>query len=692
MKKLYLATSAAAALTVFLSHGEAGGPGPGSLGVATAAAQGGGAEQLRRYISQQVGGLQNLIVPDEAHLPQPLLPDGTPDPLYRTTEAKRILGKLLYFDPVRTARILPQYGGVPSVKQTGSCGSCHLGEAAARANTIINLGVGGEGRGYTDAFGKFTARRRIQPGLVDVSPTLTEVCTRSATINCAFPSNGLTPATDLDTLLESGRADAVDSVARNVPGLVGFAFNTRLLQGGLAGDPAPFPLGVNPDGLPTGEDLVQATNSVHRMFQFQSAEVQKVPAFVKLFEDAFPEEAAKNDPDILINDTTILRAMASFLRTVVTRNAPWDRFLAGDNGALTPRQQRGARLFFTAAAPAQNVGNGNNRRALAGGPGGAGCVSCHSGPVLNKQLGDEVAGALVEENFFNIGLHDQELQALNRTVLNDPNFRDRGRQDVNGLPSSAFKFRSQTLRQLRDSKLFTHNGLFTTVKQVVEYFNAGIPQDAEAAAAGTLEPRFTNPRGPGFPPGLGLSAHDVDCLTDFLENAIYDPAFAKFDPNSTTRLFQPDPRELTYSVYRPDLAALGAIDGLMPSGRAVSTNDALSRRDQGLEFLDVTDRLNAELTNSSGGRQEANEYRITNDSSSIVDTHLLMVVRGASNQCRLANASGVTSNGDTYLRVFLSNGVLLPGQSITERLSFRRDSTAPQAECALTFLSGQGTP
>ncbi len=625
--------------------------------------------------------MQNLIVPDEAHIPQPLLSDGTPDPLYRTTEAKRLFGKLLYFDPVRTACILPQYGGVPSVKQTGSCGSCHLGEAAARANTIVNVGVGGEGRGYTDASGKFTARRRTQPGLVNVSPTLTEVCTRSATINCAFPSNGLTPATDIDTLLESGRADAVDSVARNVPSLVGFAFNNRLLQGGLAGDSAAFPIGVNPDGLPTGEDLVQATNSVHRMFQLQSAEVQKVPAFVKLFEDAFPEEAAKNDPDLLINDTTILRAMASFLRTVVTRNAPWDRFLAGDNGALTPRQQRGARLFFTRAGPAQNAGGseagGRENRARGGGPGGAGCFTCHSGPVLNKQLGDEVAGALVEENFFNIGLHDHQLQALNRTVLSDPNFRDRGRQDVNSLPSSAFKFRAQELCQLRDSNLFTHNGLFTTVKQVVEYFNAGIPQDAEAAAAGTLEPRFTNPRGPGFPPGLGLSAYDVDCLTDFLENALYDPAFAKFDPNSTTRTFQPDQQELTYSVYRPDLAALGAIDGLMPSGRAVSTNDALSRRDQGLEFLDVTDQLNAELTNSSSGRQEANDYKITNDNSSIVDTHLLVVVRGSSNQCRLANASGITSSGDTYLRVFLLDGSLLPGQSTIQRLAFQRDPSAP---------------
>ena len=645
------------------------------------------ARQLRRFIDRQVGGIEKLMVPDEAHLPQPLLPDGTPtaDPRFRTTEAKRYLGKLLFFDPVRTARILPQYGGVPSVRQTGSCGSCHLGEVASRANTIINLGVGGEGRGFTDASGKFIARRRIQPGLVDVVPTLTEVCANSATINCANPSEGLTPATDLDVLLFSGRADAVDSVARNVPNLIGFAFNNRLLQGGLTGDPAPFPLGVNPAGLPAGENLTQATSTVHRMFQFQAAELQQVPSFVKLFTEAFPEEAAaasaQNDPNLLISDDTVQRAMATFLRTVVTRNTPWDRFLAGDDDALTRNQLRGARLFFTSARAEENRGER-----------GAGCFTCHSGPMLNKQRGDEIAGARIEGNFFNIGLQDHELQALNRTVLNDPGFRDRGRQDVNSNPNSAFKFRVQTLRQLRDSNLFMHNGLFTTVKDVVNYFNAGVPQDAEAAAAGTLTRRFTNPRGPDSPPGLGLEEDDVEAITDFLENSLYDPAFVKFDPDSTTRTFQPDRQELTYSMFRPDLAALGAIDGLMPSGRNVSVNDALSRRDAGLEFLDVTDRLKVELTDHRVGQRDVDVYKITNNSSSIVDTHLLVIARGLSNQIRLQNASGITSDGDPYLRVFLPDGVLLPDQSISERLVFERTPNAPQVSYTLTFLSGQGKP
>src|SRR5205823_1373546 len=82
---------------------------------------------------------------------------------------------------------------------------------------------------------------------------------------------------------------------------------------------------------------------------------------------------------------------------------------------------------------------------------------------------------------------------------------------------------------------FFHNGSFTKVRDVVEYFNAGIPQDPVAGAAAST--RFTHPRGPGSQPGLGLSQDQVDDLTDFLENGLYDPAFVKFDPHSSTRTF-----------------------------------------------------------------------------------------------------------------------------------------------------------
>jgi hypothetical protein len=68
---------------------------------------------LRRFIDRTVGGIDKLMVPaDDADLPQPRLADGSPDPQFETTEAKRYLGKLLFHDPARATRIIPEFGGV----------------------------------------------------------------------------------------------------------------------------------------------------------------------------------------------------------------------------------------------------------------------------------------------------------------------------------------------------------------------------------------------------------------------------------------------------------------------------------------------------------------------------------------------------------------------------------------------------
>ena len=671
-----------------------------------AVAEGDSPTQLRRFIDQQVGGIDKLVVPaDDAALPQPRLPNGNPDPFFQTTEAKRFLGKMLFHDPIRTARIRPEFGGVPATKQTASCGSCHFGEVASKAGTLINLAVGGEGKGYTDDKGNFIPRRRprtdilpalrqnplfVGDALVDSLPTLTDIYKTTGGIVSGSPALGRKLAPPFE-LLATGRLDALDSVARNAPSVIGFAFNNRLLLGGFAGEPDSAPGGLNPFGHPAQENVALLLLDAHRMLEAQSAEIQKIAAYRKLFRDAFPEEAAQApaciphvDPapgacDALINDITVLRATASFMRTVVTRDTPWDRFLAGSNGALTDKQRRGAKLFFTSADK-----------------GGAGCYSCHSGPMLNKQVNDpDVAGVgqFVEENFHNLGLADHPLQALNVAGRNDPNFRDDGRKEITGRDSDAFKFRTLTLRQLKDGRFFFHNGSMTSVKDVVKYFNAGVPQDARAAAAGTLSARFTHPRGAGTSSGLGLSNDQVDDIADFLENGLYDPAFVRFDPNSPTKAFQPTERDLTYSKYRPDLAALNVVDGRMPSRLPPDNNDPLSRRDMGLEFLDVTAQAHVALVSSdtqgSSGHQ-TDVYRITNNSTAVIDTHLLVVARGVAG--RMENASGVTSTGDPYQRLFLPTGALQPGQSIVTSLQFKRQPSERKVGYSLVLLSGQGKP
>ena len=248
---------------------------------------------------------------------------------------------------------------VAATKQTGSCGSCHIGEAAGKAGQQLNFNVGGEGRGYTDASGNFFPRRRpmailtkqrtqpLFPGdtLVDLLPTLTDIYSvngqQVVTTPALFYHNDPPPAGTTVSLLKTGRLDQLDSVGRQSPAMVGFAFNNRLLFGGLGGEPQTTSGGLNPLGDPAGENMTLLLLDAHRMLGSQSAELLKIPAFVKLFKDAFPAEAAQaaamGDMTVLVNDQTEFRAQATFLRTVVTRNTPFDKFLAGDDTALTRR-------------------------------------------------------------------------------------------------------------------------------------------------------------------------------------------------------------------------------------------------------------------------------------------------------------------------------------------------------------------
>ncbi len=701
-------------------------------------------DEVRKFIAAQVGGIKNLTVPPTdatIPVPAPVAGSGNTPYRYETTEAKRYLGKQLFHDPVRTVRInenegqpvnLPAgtaFGGqlqasdpfiqnlVNQTKQTGGCGSCHIAESAGKAGQQINFNVGGEGRGYTDEKGTFFARRRprtdILPALrtepifkndvlVDFLPTLTDIWQDPTTGNQlvttpAFFYHAPTPT----RLFSTGRLDALDSVGRNSMNMIGFAFNTRLLFGGFGGEPPATIGSLNPFDDPAGEDITLELQDAHRMLNFQAAEILKFPAFVKLFQDAYPVETAQanaqNDPTLLVNDQTVFRALATFLRTIVTRNTPFDKFIAGDDRALTPRELRGAKLFFT-PAPA----------------GGAGCFTCHSGPQFNKQFNDpDVAGIgkFVDENFINVGIGDHPIRALQAQAegVLDPgkvgpdgfpyHAVDTGREEVTHDPNDAFKFRVLTLRQAKDAHNFFHNGTMTTVREAVEYFNAGVPEDPTAGAAATLSPRFTNPRGLGFRAGLGLSEQQVDDLTAFIEDGLYDPAHVIYDPNSTTPSFALNPVDLTYSKYRPDLAALGAKDGFPISGLAIDDNDPLTRRDEGLEFLDVTNKLGVQVTRDISAQREVDTYKITNistatDVSGIVDTNLLIIVQGLSNGVQLENASGITSSGNPYIRVFLpTNGVLNPGQSIVRQLIFdKRQPSSKPVSYTLDFLSGQGKP
>jgi len=108
-----------------------------------------------------------------------------------------------------------------------------------------------------------------------------------------------------------------------------------------------------------------------------------------------------------------------------------------------------------------------------------------------------------------------------------------------------------------------------------------------------------------------------------------------------------------------------------PDGGGGESADELSRRDLGLEFLDVfldARRHAAQLDPVDGGRGQEDVYQITNTSSSVVDTYLLLIAQGLTSGVHLEGASGTTRSGAPYRREYPRNGVLLPGERILQTL------------------------
>jgi hypothetical protein len=154
---------------------------------------------------------------------------------------------------------------------------------------VLNFNVGGEGRGYTDENGDYVVRRRVQSHLierasselprvklfdgdtgVDSLPTLTDIYSLGGAQLVATPARQKADPLP-EALLATGRLDQVDSVGRQSPSMIGFAFNNRLLFGGFAGESNSLPGGLNPLNDPAQENLTLLLLDAHRMLDFEAA-------------------------------------------------------------------------------------------------------------------------------------------------------------------------------------------------------------------------------------------------------------------------------------------------------------------------------------------------------------------------------------------------------------------------------------
>lgn len=180
------------------------------------------------------------------------------------------------------------------------------------------------------------------------------------------------------------------------------------------------------------------------------------------------------------------QAIAAFERTLVSdpKKVPFDRWLAGDKAALSEPAQRGYALFI----------------------GKAGCLQCHNGPLLSDQayhaLGVPRHPQSDSSPLTQITARWQNLQRGVSEAQYRSGDDDLGLAYLTRNPSDAGRFRTPSLRELRYTAPYMHNGVFTTLHEVVEFFDRGGGKGPNKASQ--LRP-------------LGLSPTEKNDLVAFLE-------------------------------------------------------------------------------------------------------------------------------------------------------------------------------
>lgn len=163
------------------------------------------------------------------------------------------------------------------------------------------------------------------------------------------------------------------------------------------------------------------------------ARLRTIPEYRERFAAAFPDVVAifGDDPLRVISSVTLRRALAGYMRELNTPDAPIDRFLRGDDAALTEQQKEGLTLFI----------------------GAAGCVECHRGPVFS--------------DFRHYAIGTPQAGIGRDTTPGD----DLGWGEHGGAP---YSFRTAPLRQVAETSPYFHAGTAETLEDVIRFKNRGV--------------------------------------------------------------------------------------------------------------------------------------------------------------------------------------------------------------------------
>ena len=163
------------------------------------------------------------------------------------------------------------------------------------------------------------------------------------------------------------------------------------------------------------------------------------PIYTALFEKAFP---GAEDPVTFDN---VVFAIASFERTLVSGDSPYDRYIYWDDASeFPPSARRGMELFFSDRLS---------------------CAQCHAGFNLSGPVVWE-GGPPIEPRFHNTALYD--LDGEGAYPSDNPGLFEHTRG-----PADMGRFRAPTLRNIAVTAPYMHDGSLETLEAVVDHYAAG---------------------------------------------------------------------------------------------------------------------------------------------------------------------------------------------------------------------------
>jgi cytochrome c peroxidase len=269
---------------------------------------------------------------------------------------------------------------------------------------------------------------------------------------------------------------------RNAPGLFNVAWRNYLMWDGRL------------DGSDLGtlvRDMLTEAHTMNMDSRLAQERLKQVPEYVTMFEAAYGNEPYGG---------RIYGAIAEYLKTIRTTNAPFDAYLKGDTSALSEAALRGKDMF----------------------EGKAGCISCHSGamisdgglhatgvpdhPELLGQAPGQAAGHAGHTAAAPTDATAERQITLLRhyATMGTPNYmnlrEDVGNYVVSKDKADWGKFVTPSLWDVGQTAPYMHSGVFATLPEVVTFYNAGNEKIAP----------------------LGLSAEEEADIVAFLESLTGD--------------------------------------------------------------------------------------------------------------------------------------------------------------------------